>query len=42
MSAGDASKIKIHTTLVEKINFSCHQSAFEVLRELQVESLDEE
>lgn len=38
----ETSKIKIHATLVEKINFACHQSAFAVLRELQVENLDEE
>ncbi|NYS78046.1 MULTISPECIES: DUF4011 domain-containing protein [Halomonadaceae] len=34
--------IKIHATLVEKINFACHQSAFAVLRELQIENLNEE
>lgn len=34
--------IKIHVTLVEKINFACHQSAFAVLRELQIENLDSE
>ena len=38
----ETSKIKIHTTLVEKINFACHQSAFAVLRELRIENLDEE
>ena len=37
----DASKVKIHSTLVRKINFACHQSAFAVLRELQIENLDE-
>lgn len=35
-------KIEIHATLVEKINFACHQSAFAVLRELKLENLDEE
>lgn len=38
----ESPKIKIHTTLVEKINFACHQSAFAVLRELQIENLDSE
>ncbi|WP_438455234.1 DUF4011 domain-containing protein [Vreelandella venusta] len=38
----DTSVLKIHATLVEKINFSCHQSAFAVLRELQIENLNEE
>jgi hypothetical protein len=42
MSDQHSGKIKIHTTLVEKINFACHQSAFAVLRELQIENLDEE
>jgi hypothetical protein len=42
MSDQETSKIKIHTTLVEKINFACHQSAFAVLRELQIENLDGE
>ena len=42
MSDQETSTIKIHSTLVEKINFACHQSAFAVLRELQVENLDEE
>ncbi|MBJ7302741.1 hypothetical protein, partial [Marinobacter salarius] len=42
MSDQDTSRIKIRATLVEKINFACHQSAFAVLRELQVENLDEE
>ena len=42
MSDKDTSKLKFHITLVEKINFACHQSAFAVLRELQVENLDEE
>ena len=42
MSDQETSKIKIHTTLVEKINFACHQSAFALLRELQIENLDEE
>lgn len=42
MSDQEAPKIKLHTTLVEKINFACHQSAFAVLRELQVENLDSE
>ncbi|WP_275098566.1 DUF3320 domain-containing protein [Sedimenticola hydrogenitrophicus] len=40
MSDQDALKIKFHTTFVEKINFACHQSAFAVLRELQIENLD--
>jgi hypothetical protein len=35
-----APSIKIHATLVKKINFACHQSAFAVLRELKIESLD--
>jgi len=34
--------MKIHATLVGKINFACHQSAFAVLRELQIENLDGE
>lgn len=38
----ETSKIKIHATLVEKINFACHQSAFAVLPELRIENLDEE
>jgi len=42
MSDQETSKIKIHATLVEKINFACHQSAFAVMRELQVENLDDE
>ena len=42
MSDQETSKIKIHATLVDKINFACHQSAFPVLRELRIESLDEE
>ena len=41
MSDRDALTLKIHTILVEKINFACHQSAFAVLRELQIENLDE-
>lgn len=42
MSDQDTSRIKIRATLVEKINFACHQSAFAVLREFQVGNLDEE
>lgn len=42
MSDQESSKIKIHATLVGKINFACHQSAFAVLRDLQVENLDGE
>lgn len=42
MSDQDTLKIKIRATLVEKINFACHQSAFAVLRELKVENLDED
>src|SRR5690606_2040287 len=42
MSDQESSKIKIHATLVGKINFACHQSAFAVLRELQIENLDAE
>jgi very-short-patch-repair endonuclease/DNA polymerase III delta prime subunit len=38
----DVSILNIHTTIVEKINFACHQSAFAVLRELQIENLDNE
>lgn len=38
----ETSVLKIHATLVEKINFACHQSAFAVLRELQIENLNEE
>ncbi|MGM0826565.1 MAG: DUF4011 domain-containing protein, partial [Pseudomonadota bacterium] len=34
--------LKIHSTLVEKINFACHQSSFAVLRELQIENLNDE
>ncbi|MEH6388491.1 MAG: DUF3320 domain-containing protein [Pseudomonas profundi] len=34
--------MKIHATLVGKINFACHQSAFAVLRELQIENLNSE
>src|SRR5690554_4834174 len=41
MSDQETSRIKIHARLVEKINFACHQSAFAVLRELQIENLDE-
>lgn len=37
----NAPSIKIHATLVEKINFACHQSAFAVLRELKIENLDD-
>ncbi|PHR11217.1 MAG: DNA helicase [Sphingopyxis sp.] len=36
------STMKIHATLVGKINFACHQSAFALLRELQIENLDSE
>lgn len=42
MSDQNTSRIKIRATMVEKINFACHQSAFAVLRELKVENLDEE
>lgn len=42
MSDQETSIIKICATLVEKINFACHQSAFAVLPELQIENLDEE
>lgn len=35
-------KIMVHATLVEKINFACHQSAFAVLRELTLKNLDQE
>lgn len=42
MSDQESPIIKIHTTLVEKINFACHQSAFAVLRELQIENLNPE
>lgn len=35
----ESAAIKIHATLVEKINFACHQSAFAVLRELRIENL---
>ncbi|AZZ92641.1 DUF4011 domain-containing protein [Hahella sp. KA22] len=38
MSGQDASLLKIHATLVEKINFACHQSAYAVLRELKIEN----
>ncbi len=33
---------KLHITMVEKINFACHQSAFAVLRELKLENLNSE
>lgn len=42
MSNQESPVLKIHSTLVEKINFACHQSAFAVLRELQVENLNDE
>lgn len=42
MADPDVSIINIHTTIVEKINFACHQSAFAVLRDLQIENLDNE
>ncbi len=42
MADQETSRIKIQATLVEKINFACHQSAFAVLRELRIENLDEE
>ncbi|MCX2842992.1 DUF4011 domain-containing protein [Microbulbifer thermotolerans] len=42
MSKQESSRVRIHATMVEKINFACHQCAFAVLRELQVENLDEE
>ncbi|SFM21332.1 DUF4011 domain-containing protein [Marinobacter zhejiangensis] len=42
MSDQDASPIKLHVALVEKINFACHQSAFAILRELKIENLDRE
>ncbi|WP_431685620.1 DUF4011 domain-containing protein [Hahella sp. NBU794] len=38
MSGQDASPLKIHATLVEKINFACHQSAYALLRELKIEN----
>jgi len=34
--------IKIHATLVEKINFACHQSSFAVLHNLQIENFESE
>ncbi len=42
MSQNDPSTVKLHATLVEKINFACHQSAFAVLRDLQIENTNEE
>lgn len=42
MADKEMPRVKIHAALVEKINFACHQSAFAVLRELQIESLDHE
>ncbi|WP_018915908.1 DUF4011 domain-containing protein [Vreelandella zhanjiangensis] len=42
MSNDESSLLKLHVTLVEKINFACHQSAFAVLRDLQLENLDKE
>lgn len=36
------SPIKLRITMVEKINFACHQNAFAVLRELQIENANEE
>lgn len=42
MSQNDLSALKLHATLVEKINFACHQSAFAVLRDLRIENTNEE
>lgn len=42
MSDQKTQLIDIHATLVEKINFACHQSAFAVLRELKIENLSDE
>ncbi|MBE0507497.1 MAG: DUF3320 domain-containing protein [Marinospirillum sp.] len=42
MSLTDRSAIAINVTLLEKINFACHQSAFSVLRELIVCNTSEE
>jgi very-short-patch-repair endonuclease len=42
MSLTDRSAVAINVTLLEKINFACHQSAFSVLRELIIGNLDEE
>lgn len=42
MSLQEASKVSLNVTLVGKINFACHQSAFAVLRELQIENRDGE
>ncbi|WP_235042121.1 DUF4011 domain-containing protein [Vreelandella profundi] len=42
MSQNGPSALKLHVTLVEKINFACHQSAFAVLRDLRIENTNEE
>ncbi|WP_428820329.1 DUF3320 domain-containing protein [Microbulbifer sp. MCCC 1A16149] len=42
MSEQETQTVAIHSALVEKINFACHQSAFAVLRELKIENLNEE
>lgn len=42
MSSQESKLMDVHAILVEKINFSCHQSAFAVLRELKVENLSSE
>lgn len=42
MTEQDSPIIKIHVSLVGKINVACHQSAFVVLRELQIENLSSE
>jgi very-short-patch-repair endonuclease len=42
MSQTNPPGVSINVTLLEKINFACHQSAFPVLRELVVCNADEE
>ena len=42
MSDQGNSLVEVHVTLVEKINFACHQSAFAILRELKLENLNGE
>lgn len=40
MSEQETKVVKIHATLVEKINFACHERALAILRELGIRNLN--
>ncbi|MDX9752972.1 MAG: DNA helicase, partial [bacterium] len=42
MDIASAQSVKIHSEIIDKLNYACHQSAFPFLRSLRVKSLESE